>query len=223
MKAKKTKNVMYLAVALILLFSISTVGAEQYTMKNYPSGWEGGPFIIDPEGAGATFNSFCLEYSEHFSYNNTYWGTIEDYAFFGGRYIDVWGGTASSSTTSDPLSERTKKLYDYALDNWSVLALDINKLRAIQSAIWASEAEINPADLSGDALTYYTNAPNWTLDRNIRVLNLWSRDVSAPYADDWDYKVQSQLIEVPVPEPTSLLLLGLGLVGLGISLRRFKG
>jgi hypothetical protein len=218
MKAK----IMYLVVACFLLFSISIAEAlPQYTVNQYPgNGTSGGPFIIDPVGGGANFNTFCVETNEYISYGGTYWGSIESDAIYGGAYVDTYGGTPSGISTTDPISDNTKKLYAYALDNWG--SLNLAQLTAIQAAIWAYEAEIPLSSLSGDALTYYNAAPGYILDRNIMVLNLWNGNVSPPYDNSSDYNLKAQSMLIQVPEPGILILLGIAMSAIGMASWRIR-
>lgn len=206
-------------MSVVVMFSLSITGAD--ALQTYTVNWYngtnpsyGGPFTINPE-VGENFLSFCLEDNEYISWPpSTYYGTIDAYALYGGVYSDSWGGTPGGPLTKDILDDNTKKLYSYALDN----NLSLAQLQALQYAIWAYEGEINPSSLQGDAKTYYVNAPNYILDRNVMVLNLWTSDTT----QSWNTRAQSMLIEVPVPEPGTLLFLGAGLLSLGFVVRRRK-
>ena len=137
----------------------------------------------------------------------------------------IYGGGDVNSF--DVLQTNTKKLYNYALDNWAALIAGPQpdeELTAIQVAIWASQGEIGAP--SGN--WYYDNVGNaslFPLNRNIMVLNLWTGDVQGdePFignADAFGKKAQSQLVQVP--EPGILILLGIGLSSVGLLARRFK-
>jgi hypothetical protein len=202
------------ACFLMISFSLAE-SYPQYEVLTTPYRLSnGGPFLIDPVGPGADFYTFCLEKTEYINLSGTYYGTIDPIVIFGGGDVNNF----------DPLQTNTKKLYNYALDNWAVLIADpqaAQKLTSIQEAIWASQGEIGAP--SGN--WYYDNASSFSLNRNIMALNLWTGDVQGdePFvgnADAFRKKAQSQLIAVP--EPGILILLGIGLSSVGLLARRFK-
>jgi hypothetical protein len=205
-----------LLTLLLLIISFSLAEAyPQYEVLNTPYRLSnGGPFLIDPLGPGADFYTFCLEKTEYLNLNGTYYGTVDPIVIYGGGDIN----------NSDPLNINTRKLYDYTLDNWAALIADpqaAQKLTDIQIAIWAYQGETGPP--SPGSNWYYDNAPSFTLDRSIMVLNLWTGDVQGdePFignADAFRKKAQSQLIEVP--EPGILILLGIGLSSVAFLARR---
>jgi hypothetical protein len=212
-------KMMCFVAACFLVISFSLAEAyPQYEVLNTPYRLSnGGPFLIDPVGPGADFYTFCVEKTEYINLSGTYYGTIDSVVIYGGGDVNGF----------DVLQTNTKKLYNYALDNWAALIagpLPAQELTAIQVAIWASQGEIGAP--SGN--WYYDNVGNaslFPLNRNIMVLNLWTQDVQGdePFignADAFRKKAQSQL--VAVPEPGILILLGLGLSSVGLLVRRFK-
>ena len=171
---------------------------------------------------GGTFNfeTFCLEYNEHFSPGGTYYAQISP------GMAAVKGGTANY----DVISQGTAWLYQQfitgQLTNYDYVnaAARKNSAGLLQQAIWFLEDEGQ-----GNINNYYVQlARNHFSDDNsltvtkgdyagtgVSVLNVWANSNYTGYAQD-------QLIGIPVPEPTTMLLLGLGLLGLGLSSRKFK-
>ncbi len=133
---------MRILFAVVILFGLSVTLAEalpQYQVLDYPGRTGlGGPFLINPLSGEPDFLTFCLETNEYISLT-VYYGSIEPYAVYGGvggtTYLGWW-----TTYTIDELSDNTKKLYDYALDNWN--SLQSAPLTAIQYAIWAYEGEV---------------------------------------------------------------------------------
>lgn len=212
-------KMMCLVAACFLMISFSLAEAypqyevldTTYRLSN------GGPFLIDPVGPGADFYTFCVEKREYINLSGTYYGTIDSVVIYGSEDV----------TNSDVLQTNTKKLYNYALDNWAALiagSQPAKELTAIQVAIWASQGEIGAP--SGN--WYYDNvgdASLFPLNRNIMVLNLWTQDVQGyePFVGNenaFRLRAQSQLVQVP--EPGILILLGIGLSSLGLLARRKK-
>lgn len=204
--------------------------AGQITMNNPGSnwrdggGWPGGAFratVVSgfngqtggPGGDSSSFLTFCLEYTEHFSFGSTYNTVISDVAQNGG------GGGGSGG---DPISGITKAIYAEFRrggdNSFGISGLNIggggdlsNLTRAIQNAIWFEEAEIESLP-SGLATTVYnwgvSNAANAGLTSNVRVLQLWNLDGS---------RAQDQLTLIPLPGAGAA---GLAMLGLGAMRRR---
>ena len=211
-------KMMCFVAACFLVISFSLAEAyPQYEVLNTPYRLSnGGPFLIDPVGPGADFYTFCVEKTEYINLSGTYYGTIDSVVIYGSGDIN----------NSDVLQTNTKKLYNYALDNWAALIAGptaAQKLTAIQVAIWASQGEIVAP--SPGANLYFDNASSFPLNRNIMALNLWRGDVQGyePFiGNESAFRLRAQSLLVQVPEPGILILLGIGLSSLGLLARRKK-
>ena len=183
-----------------------------------PSGFNGGPFLVDPLPVGGTntFLTFCIERNEYFSPGSSYYGSIEDAAIFGGVGGQVTPGR-------DPVDVRTKVLYGYYLDHYSTFTVDM--YTGMQLAIWKIENEIT--DFSGYSTNiqtwandFYNNYSSGTPKYDIMALNLWDYNYAPGQTYEEAHKIQSMLVRVP--EPGILILLGIALSAVGLASRRRK-
>ncbi len=211
------------ANTLILDYGVhhSGLGGEfnAYSTTLNPASMGYGASAIANTGHGVGFETFCVEYNEHFNPGSTYTYAISDAALLGG-----------SGGPSDPLSRGTAWLYSNFARNTSFDGLTSYLYTnadagLLQNAMWWLEGE---AGLSYDpsnkfevaVVTRFGTAAHAMADNvhrgfGVGVLNLWINPNLTGY-------VQDQLILVPVPDSgTTVALLTLGLGGLFLFHRKF--
>jgi hypothetical protein len=157
--------------------------------------------------SSGSFETFCLEYSEHFQPGGTYYYTIDTAAFAGA------GGAVDGS---DPLDERTAYLYNAFItgglagyDYSNALGQRQADAGALQNAIWYLEQENASLD-SALAVAFYNFAQGGIGQGlgDVRVLNPYSIADSGAFIP-----AQSQLIKIPAPGVSGVLAM-IGLTGL---------
>lgn len=186
--------------------------------------------ILPDTAAYQTFQTFCLEYSEHFVPGVTYSWTMSTEAKNGGA-----SGQFPVGSATDPLDARTAYLYTQfwrgALSQYDYVLGSTNRSvtsAQLQNAIWYLEGERTLAQIGGvtsqaylwvtEATTAVSSGGSWHQRwganglGNVRVLNL---------TDTAGNPVQDQLFLVPVP-PAALLGLGMlgGIGGIGVLRKR---
>lgn len=228
---KKLISVMVLFVFLTLTTmamasQVTFVGGSGY--GPYQTGL-GGEFTLDPSadlewvlGSYAsgissnvipgTFQSFCLEVSEHVSAYATYNAVLNNAAVLGG------GGAVNGA---DPISIGTAYLYsefakgtlkDYAFTGTETAREASAAL--LQNAIWYLEGE------GGAANYYYDLAKEVLLVNNVFADNNGKFNVAVLNLTASDGRHQDVLVATPIPP--ALWLLGSGLLGLVALHRKFK-
>jgi hypothetical protein len=206
----------------------------------------GGEFTASAlTGNSPNFQTFCLEYNEHFTPGNTlYVKAVNTGAKGGGGGAVLDPNTPSLTDTWDPVSSQTAYLYtkfsqgslvnyDYGTSG-SGLTEHTADSQSLQLAIWVLEDEIS-ATLNSAVYAKYTalsavgleaqafvaaanNAVStnaWSGIGQVRALNLYS---NASYTSS----AQDQLYLQPIPEPETyaMMLAGLGLIGFVAGRRR---
>ncbi|RJP33330.1 MAG: hypothetical protein C4547_12550 [Phycisphaerales bacterium] len=173
---------------------------------------------------GTSFQTFCVEYSEHINPPANYWADITEYATGGNGGWD--GNKGPGGSHSDDLSYgtaylytqfRTGALFSAGYQSAPSFARE-NDARALQIAIWLLEGERTEGQLAGEtnlaqgkiwrdqAVSAVANNV-WTAGLgNVRVLNLWGDAGRTEFRQD-------QLIMIPAPGAALLATLGLAMVG----------
>lgn len=218
-------------LAVVLATASASAGTVYLdTIPSYPNPVGGGPFMVHVvnainEGgadyaAGATFKTFCIEYTEEFyaGSSHQYDTNISDKA--------VFGHNSDGTTNYDPLSSATAWLFStWAHGNlgtyvpgWTDSAANVY---ALQDALWKLQQWVL-ADTSGATAGLKTTLVNLaTTNANgslydVRVMQLWDIGHSHDTTPNPAYAHQDQLILVPFPSVGTAgmgLLAGIGAVG----------
>ncbi|TWU06977.1 hypothetical protein CA54_53810 [Symmachiella macrocystis] len=188
----------------------------------------GGEFTVDKINGDATYNpywsGFCVEYSEHFAYNEN----MEVYGI--SDYADDGGPPANSV---DYLSDETRWLFAqfwtkdlFGVNGSGTTQLDgyydnqANNAKYLQQAIWMLEDEITVNDQnwyykSAKAAVLAGTAEGVARFDDVKVLNLYRQNLDS---QGNPVKAQDQLVVIgdglgespEVPEPSSFA----GLIGI---------
>ena len=209
------KKLLLTSAVAAILFGLSCPVIAAPTVTIGPGDYQygiGGEFkaTVGSEGipgysTGSTFQTFCLERNEYFSYGTTYYVNINDEA--------VNGGVGGPSP--DPLDARTAWLYNEFLDG-TLTGYDFDdndigrrtSAAALQNAIWFLEDEIDSLQTGSlaDTFVQMAEASDWYSNGfigNIRIMNMYGNpDLMTAHAQD--------LIVRAVPAPGAILLVGIG-------------
>lgn len=236
------KRIVILSVAVLAVIGLMST-ANAGTLKLYADGssysdlpggefaaeFVSGGFSLAPQANNPVkdFQSFCVEYDEHFGSGGTYDFTLNDRTIYGGvSSYDPIDSTRNGTATEDPLSPETAWLftqfwtgklssYDYTYGSGRVASAG-----ALQEAIWWLEGERLQSGVPASITLLSTQAQTWIGDAvaagwtdigRVRVLNLWA----VGHAGEAGYEKQDQIVLVPLP---SAALAGLALLaGLGLA------
>jgi len=200
-------------------------------LDNGPGAGPGGEFIVTVLSGGSglspSFNTFCVERNEFFSYGQTL------------RVDGISNGAISGGAggpNPDPISNQTAWLYAQFRSgslggyDYNVPSLRTHDADALQNTIWYLENEISSIG-SGLSSSEAIQANSWLAaansavdagwtNTNVAVLNLWRQDSQGNFT----IQAQDQLYITPIPEPETymMLLAGLGLMGF-VARRRQRG
>jgi len=181
----------------------------------------GGEFTLTPNaelaavtGEIGPFGSFCVEWLENVTMNQTYEVTINGEALQGGTN---WG--PAGPLGGDSLDPRTAYLYSRfragTLAGYVYTPGDgrASSAQALQDVIWYLEDERPKLWAAGSLQdAFYTEAQaavasdQWTGLGNVRILNLWVPG----HVGDPAFRAQDMLVTVPIPAPGAFALTGLG-------------
>jgi hypothetical protein len=220
-----------LGFALVVGLAVSqqaqadTIVLRDWTTGNFANNASGGggPFQATTNGTllgSSTFVTFCLEFNEHFNYNQTYNFTTSNAAVvggLGGRVCD------SSGNCTDPVSDATRWLYYQVVSggylSFTQFGTGAGVGARVQEAIWYLEQERTTSQISANALTL----ANFALTRNWSALyNQGHRVFALNITTSAGVRAQDQLgyTRLSVPEPGTIAMMALGLAGLGTVRRR---